>query len=354
MSKVAILGDLHIGAKAGSDTLEKRQRAFLNLMIETMKKEKVDTIFQLGDIFDSRKNIGLKSLRFAREFFDTLQKNDIKFYTLVGNHDIFYRESLEISSSDLVLEQYPNVTVFSEPTTLEFGGKTFDFIPWICNENKIACTEFIDQSRSDYCLGHLAINDFYMMANTVCSDGMDREFFGGYKRVFSGHFHLKSKGGNIIYVGTPYELNWGDAGSEKGFYILDTNRNYAKYIVNPEKMHKYVIYDAEGDSTDISSADLTDCFVRVVVRNKGDDFLYENFVNSIYKVRPADVKFVEARVMFESKETNGEAVVDDEMESLTDIIGDYINGLEIEPAKKDALKSVAVMLYNEALAAGEN
>ena len=43
--------------------------------------------------------------------------------------------------------------------------------------------------------------------------------------VITGHFHLreerKYKNGTILYVGNPYQMDFGDVYSSKGYYILD-------------------------------------------------------------------------------------------------------------------------------------
>jgi DNA repair exonuclease SbcCD nuclease subunit len=63
--------------------------------------------------------------------------------------------------------------------------------------------------------------------------------------VMTGHFHLrderKYKEGTIVYVGNPFEMDFGDAGSTKGYYILDiTNSTYEFHenVLSPK--HKKV------------------------------------------------------------------------------------------------------------------
>ena len=50
-----------------------------------------------------------------------------------------------------------------------------------------------------------------MNKNVIISQGgRDKEFFRKFDTVMSGHFHHKSDDGQIYYLGTPYEIYWGD------------------------------------------------------------------------------------------------------------------------------------------------
>ena len=67
--------------------------------------------------------------------------------------------------------------------------------------------------------------------------------------VFSGHFHYREereyKEGNIIYVGCPFELDFGDRDTTKGYYVLDTSNLTYQFIENnvSPKHKKYTVTD---------------------------------------------------------------------------------------------------------------
>jgi DNA repair exonuclease SbcCD nuclease subunit len=111
--KIAILGDTHFGAR---NDLKLFHEFFAKFYVETFVKHLVDnnikTLFQLGDLFDRRKYINFFTLSECKKyFFDQLRDNGITLYTLVGNHDIYWRESLSVNSSSLVLGEYDNIKV---------------------------------------------------------------------------------------------------------------------------------------------------------------------------------------------------------------------------------------------------
>ena len=88
--KVVILGDTHFGARGDSLEFHRYfQKFYSNVLFPYMIENKLDTIIQLGDLFDRRKFINFNSLYLSRKyFFDKLKENNINMNTLLGNHDI--------------------------------------------------------------------------------------------------------------------------------------------------------------------------------------------------------------------------------------------------------------------------
>ena len=46
-----------------------------------------------------------------------------------------------------------------------------------------------------------------------------------FKKIYSGHIHIRQSSKNIVYVGTPFHLDKGDCGNTKGFYKLNMESN---------------------------------------------------------------------------------------------------------------------------------
>lgn len=351
--KIAIIGDLHIGVKSSNEVMMRHQARFFNFFLNELKNRGVGTIIQLGDIWDNRRQVNFRALQFAQEtFFEPINDAGIELHTLIGNHDIFYRETLDINSSGLLLRPYKHIHVYDEPTTLNFEKISFDIIPWMCNDNKNICMEYMKNSKSDYCCGHFEINNFEVMKGIPYENGIDEEKFGKYKQVFSGHFHIRSHRGNITYVGTPYELTWGDYNTPKGFLIFDTETNSWEYVENPITYFYYITYDEIGGYiTNLDKMDLEDCYIKLVIRSKKEEFIYNNFINKLFKMKPADIKFVETNFM----NLNESATIMDsnkiEVKDVIDLIKDYIDGTDYD--RKDDLKAFFIDLYREAAAESE-
>ena len=89
----------------------------------------------MGDTFDNRRNIDLATLEWSKKnYYDRLRSMGIKVHTIVGNHTAYYKDTNEINTVELLLKEYDNVEVYSEPTTVNIGGldilKSFTIIPF--------------------------------------------------------------------------------------------------------------------------------------------------------------------------------------------------------------------------------
>lgn len=345
--KIVILGDLHFGVKNASEVMMRHQKKFFDQLFHYMEQHEIKTIFQLGDQLDNRRNCNLKTIDFAyNSFFDIIDEQSIEYHTLIGNHDVFYKETLDITSSDLLFRNYKNVHVHTEPITLTFDKITFDFIPWICEQNAERCYKMINDSNSDYCLGHFAINEFPVVGTTLFEGGIDRHMFDHYKQVFSGHFHSRSHKDNISYIGTPYQLTWSDAFGENGFVVFDTKTLTWEYVANNDRYYSWLVYDdsAPGQTTTFKENDIEDAFVKVVVKCKNKPFLYNNYLNKVFAGKPADVKIVD-QILLDLQ--NGDIDQSISVKNTVELINDYISGLDV--TNKDDLIRYMTSLYNEAV-----
>ena len=344
--KIILLGDLHIGIKNGNQTMMNHQKSLFDFVFQYCKDHKIDTIIQLGDQFDERKKCSYKVLDFAyNAFFDRIEDNKINYYTIIGNHDVFYRETLSITSSDLLFRKYKYVKIFDQCATLEFDNIKFDLIPWICNENSRQCFDYIKNSNSDYCCGHFEINSFPMLGDQLFDQGIDYKIFEHYDHVWSGHFHNRSRKYNITYIGTPYPLTWGEALADKGFYVFDTKTRTTEFITNNDKYYYYLTYDDSqpNKTTPIKQLKLTDCFVKVIVAHKSKNTLFNNYINSIFNCNTADVKIINQTVI-----DNHKVDVDDIKTSNTvDLINKYVDNLAIE--NKSEVLHTLINLYNQSI-----
>lgn len=346
--KIVILGDLHLGVKNASEVMMEHQKVFFDFLFDYIEQNNIKVALQCGDQFDTRRNCNFKTLNFAYEhFFDRIERLGLDYHTVIGNHDIFYKETLDIASSDLLLRNYKHVTVHDKPTTIEFDGIKFDMIPWICNDNAEDCFNYIKQSKSDYCLGHFAINEFPIMANSLFEGGVDHTIFDHYKHVFSGHFHNRSEKYNITYVGVPYQLTWSDAMTKNGFIVFDTETQQYEYVENTDRYYFYVTYDDSkpGLSTNLETINIHNAFIKVIVVSKNKPFLFTNYLNKIISCGPADVKIIDQQLL----DIQNSQIITPQgtIKGTLQLINDYVDNLEVD--RKEQLKQTLTSLYNEAV-----
>ena len=344
--KLIILGDLHFGARNCNEAIFYHQKKFFEFLFTYMEENGIKDIFQLGDTWDSRRTINFKALDFAyTNFFDILKEKGFTYHTLIGNHDIFYRDALDIHSPRLLLKNYDNVFVYDKPSVVEFDNVKFDVITWICDENRNECLEMIKNSLNEFCLGHFEINTFEVVPNVDFVGGLSPSSFSGYKKVFSGHFHQRSEKENIWYIGTPFQITWSDVYKSKGFIVFDTEDKSYSFVENKDNYFIQLSYDDKNKTTsNIKEMNLENCFIKLLIKNKVEPYLYNLFISKLYAKNPADVKFIEASALEDDN------VVDVDVKSLKmdEVISKYIDE-KISFKEKAQLKTFLLRLYNEAL-----
>ena len=344
--KVAILGDTHFGVRSDLTVFHDSFRKFYNeTFMPYLLDNDIKHVFQLGDLFDRRKYINFYTLAECKKyFFEPLQDNGITLHTLIGNHDIYWRESLDINSASLVLGEYGNILVHTKPETVTLGSTTFDIIPWICPENEIDVMDFIKTSFSDICMGHFEIAGFAMYKGMEANDGVDKDALASYEQVWSGHYHTKSSKGNITYVGTPAEMTWQDYNDPKGFHTFDLDTRKLEFINNPYIMFTRIEYDDTATVVDLDTLDIKNNYVKLVVIKKTDYYKFDSFVSKLYNKGCYDIKIIEDLSEFQ------EGVVSEEinLEDTVSVLSNYIDSVETD-MDKDKVKTFMKTLYLEAL-----
>lgn len=338
--KIVLLGDTHFGVRNDSKIFHAYMRRFYTeQFFPTLLERGIKTIFQLGDLFDRRKYVNFYTLHQCRDyFFDPMMNYEIEMVTLLGNHDIFWRDNLNVNSPSLLLETYDNVRVIQTPANL----MGIDIIPWICKENEKDILNFIKLSQAKLCLGHFELEGFEMMKGLESHGGMDRKILSKYEQVFSGHFHTKSNKDNVMYLGTPYELFWNDYNDPKGFFIFDTDTLEVEFIQNNDPMFIKYYYD-DGNTTNIDPKIIKDKYVKLVVVNKKDFSMFDKVVDSLYNHNPAELKIIEDLSDFDAEVQDDSIDIEDTMSLLSD----YVDAIDTD-ADKARLKNILKELYVEA------
>lgn len=349
--KLCILGDTHFGMRGDSLEFHRYYQKFYDeVFFPYLIENKIDTVFQLGDLFDRRKFINFNSLFLARKyFFDKLKENNITLHTLLGNHDVAFKNTLEVNSTGLLLRDYENIIMYDEFAQVSFDGVEIDIVPWLCSDNQEDIFGKIKESTNQICFGHFEIDGFEMDRGNVCHGGIDRKTLNKYDMVLTGHFHHKSDDGHIFYVGTPGEITWSDYKDERGFHIFDTATREMEFIRNPYRMfHKLSYDDTEHDFEYWKAFDytqFTDAYVKVVVLNKQNPYLFDNVIDNIYKSGVCDISIVED--FTEIGIEDDQELVDQAEDTMT-ILSKYIDNLTLN-VEAEKLKTLMRELYVEAV-----
>jgi len=341
MNKIAIVGDTHFGASNSSITLHDYMEKFYRDFFQYIDDNDIKTIIQLGDLFDVRKHINTWSLNFFREvFLKPVIERNLRVVVLLGNHDIYYRESLQISSVEEVLTPYQEwFTLIKEPTDIVLYDKSFLMVPWVCKENHDRVSQSIKESESQYCCGHFEFNGFEMFSGHMSSTTYDHLEYKKFRKVFSGHYHHMSSKDNIIYTGTPYELTWQDCNTSKGFYVMEGDA-----IAFIENRHRFYSSFALSQYDKIPESLVTEKNVRILVDTDLTPKQREKLLDSLHRMKPHSIKLIEKKIDVESVDIEYQ-----QGSSISDLISDYVDVIPITgTVDRDKLKNVLIGMFVEA------
>jgi DNA repair exonuclease SbcCD nuclease subunit len=354
MSKIVILGDTHFSYKSGSRLFSDYfEKFYTNVFFPYLKENDITTVIQTGDLNDERRavnNVGIFEAR--RYFFDKLSEENITMYVPLGNHDIAYKDTLKVNSPSLLYKDYTNIHIIDSPRTIEIFEKNVCFIPWICRENEESALNELKNSRSNICVGHFEISGFAMYKGIMSHGGMDSSLFDRFEYVFSGHYHHRSTKRNIHYVGTPYEMTWSDYGDPKGFYVFDLKTQEIEFIKNPYKMYHKIFYDDTDEQgvnnqiEEFTELGLNSTYVKLVIQNKNNVYLYDKFFESLEKQEPFDVNVIE-----DMQDVFTEELIEiDESEDTLTTIYKFVDIANNDEFDNNRVKKILGELYSEAMA----
>lgn len=241
--KIVLVSDIHLGVKNDSEFfLNYTKRFFLEEVYKVIQDNKAEVLCVLGDLFDKQNttNVLVKNVAIEIVSFFLDKCPDLQIKLLVGNHDIYYKTTLEVSSINIFKRFDARVEVINTVKEVQFDSCKALFVPWLVQDsnNYKEFFKHIDQYENtgkqthDLCLGHFSINGFEIIRGTIEDRGISRDKFKGFGQVFSGHFHLRRNYDNIQYLGCPYEITWNDYGEEKGITIFDTETRDITFIPN--------------------------------------------------------------------------------------------------------------------------
>ena len=268
---------------------------------------------------------------------------------IVGNHDVTYKNTNEINAMHELFDHYNNINVYTEALDIEYDGCNVAMVPWINSGNYEQTLQYLKETKAQVVFGHFEIAGFEMDRGNICHTGMDKSTFDRFDTVLSGHFHHKSTSGNITYLGNQYEITWADYNDPRGFHVFDTETREITFVQNPHRMFHKINYD--DGTTDFEYwkaydyASLKDAYVKVVVLNKQNPYLFDNVVDNLYKAGVGDISIVED--FTETIVENDQELIDQAEDTMT-ILSKYIDNLTLT-VDNDKLKTLMKELYVEAL-----
>ena len=207
--------DLHFGKKNNNKQHNEWCIEFINWTISRAKENDIKTLIFLGDYSHNRNSVNISTLNYAHKGLKLLNDNFDNVIMLLGNHDLFFRDRLDMHSIPYAKE-FPNIMLIEEITTIE----DYCFIPWLIGDE----WKQIPEITSPYIFCHAEIAKFKLNSAIEMPDhgGLKAEHFKNQQLVFSGHFHKRQRKGNILYIGNAFPHDFSDAGDDNRGIMLWT------------------------------------------------------------------------------------------------------------------------------------
>lgn len=360
VEQVALITDTHAGVRNDSPVFAENQQAFYEkIFFPECEARGITRVIHLGDYFDRRKYINFKSLYWNRNMFvKPLLAKNMSMELIIGNHDVAMKNTNEINSPELLLSMFgANLKVIREPTVTSIGGIDVALIPWINNENYSKTMKYIKDVKASMCFGHFEFKGFEMHAGAVCEEGMGIEAFSKFKEVYSGHFHKRSRRGNVEYLGAASEYTWSDYNDERGFHILkvyDDGSYEKEFVQNTEKMFYRFSYDDTEELPTIEDVlgdknlVLKDKVVKLVITGKKNPYRLDLFIEHLVKMQPYDLQIVDVVDITSTNLTDEEK--EQEMKDTIHILCDHVDGMsKVETDTRNSIKALFRDLYAQAL-----
>jgi DNA repair exonuclease SbcCD nuclease subunit len=339
---IGIFSDIHIGLGQDSSVWHDVVLDFAKWVHKTYTDAGINDIIIPGDIFHNRSEISVNTLSTAKKFFDILK--DFRIFISTGNHDCYYKDRSDVNSISL-FEGWQNIIVVDKnPLILKFKTKSISLIPW--------GTPLSDMPETDICFGHFEIQSFYMNSFKVCDHGLEsHNILEKSPLVFSGHFHSrddrKYKKGRIVYVGSPYQQNFGDVDQKRGIYTFDLESEELNFIENelsPKhfKLSLKELKDKKQDASFLKNI-IPNNMISLIIDEEIDSEKIALLSSNLQKLNPKllriDYKSNDEESVEISKKTDYNAV------DIEKNIEDFVNSMDVEH-KSDVIEYLTT-IYKE-------
>lgn len=290
----------------------------------------------MGDYFEERNKLNVETIAYGIMGVEELTQQFKNVVMLKGNHDLYYRDTREVSSLE----------IFRDKVHLIDDFEIIDGIlcaSWICTGEE--WDKIITRSKRDdvrFFAGHLELTNFRMNDHYVMEHGYSHKELRHLDHVFTGHYHMRQETDNVTYVGSPMPFDMNDANDiDRGFCVLDTNTGEYEFI-NYDKVKVRSIDYRELLSEDFQ-ADPENTKIRIVIEDTVDDATLD-----MVKQKLEEMPFRDSKIAYKGNKQKDAIEQETELEGIMGIDEAVMTHLgNMEPVA-DIDPKMLVELYKEA------
>jgi len=318
---------MHVGVHQNSIFWHETALKWAEWLKTELTSKKIKDIFILGDVYHYRDEIAVNTIHVVNQIFNIWK--DFNITIVVGNHDAYYKDRSDINSLS-ILNGWGNINVISTPSTHTLYGKKALFLPWGANVNEL--------ERADMIFGHLEIESFKMNSFKLCDKGLKtKDLLKIAPFIMSGHFNLRDERvydkGKIIYVGNPYEMDFGDSGTTKGYYILNLNTlNYTFHENAHSPKHLKLTLTEILEKKAKNELNITNNIIKLIIDKKTEADNIDDLIEKITNTKPFSLSVDYSLINLQP--TADDANYDPTGVDIQSAIEEFINLLDIDNKKE--------------------
>lgn len=239
--KTIIITDTHFGVRKNNKLWCDKQMQFLdNTIIPLIKKlQKTDEVrvVHCGDVFDSKEALNvLITDRVISKFNEILSLCPL--YILAGNHDFYSMTDDSVCSLSLLVDGLKGELYFTPRGFIGNKQRKELLLPFFTTENPDAVEKIFSEidfkPEIVYC--HTDLDRCSAKLKSIFKDCS----------VISGHIHIPSIHDNFYTIGSTFALDFGDANTPHGCYVMDDNDvEHMVFIENNDSIKFWRLYDSD-------------------------------------------------------------------------------------------------------------
>lgn len=285
-----------------------RTLSALEYVFTYCERENIDYIFSLGDLFHEfgKDSIDVKIV--ARQFFDYICRfyGNIKFLTLVGNHDQPFRAEFHAEKKSDLREVMFNTNNLLPPSIekLYVDYKKIDDCMFYAvsylyrSEEVMKAIDYLLHNNPKYgtishdskkvLLGHFDIKGCSLTQNYYSESGVDPKVLTAFfDKSFIGHIHKHQvlEDGKVIITGALLPQTFHDVGDNYGFVVVNLDTLDWEFVNVPSG--RFIVLEDIKENIEVYPYDTNNFYKIILYKQHSEEILahIQSKYNVIYEKR---------------------------------------------------------------------
>lgn len=210
-------------------------------LIERYAHEWDGNVIFCGDFWKIRYQVSVRLLNRVNALLDAWGKSGIALDFIPGNHD-----QVDINGENaLEVFQKKHVRVWTQPGIQPFydGAINYGFVPYRkrIEDQTEALVQVRDQMpKGGLIFGHFGVQGAYQNNDQIDKEGVSQKLLKKKHTLILGHYHRAQTLDRCIYVGSAFQMDFGEAGNECGCLFVERNK-YEFVPINAGAPKHYVV-----------------------------------------------------------------------------------------------------------------